>query len=266
MHVLEVKEEVLPDLDDEFAASLDEEGIETVDQLRERVEENVRARIEAEAEGEYRDEVVDLLLASADIDYPEVLVEREIDRLVDEQSNHASHTREGLDQWLEAIGRTEDEVRDTLREQADLVVRRGLVLSEFASREDIEVPNEEIEDELTALTNQIAGDSTDLEQRTQVRGLFDTPEGRNSIASRILTERALTRLVEIASQPDDDLEPRSARRRSRRRRGARGADEGDDGDENDATLAEGEDLDDGGDEAAAEDAGEDAGDDTERGE
>lgn len=97
----EVKQEILPDLDDAFARSLDEEGIENLAELQERVVENVRARFEAEAEVAYRDEVLDLLLATSNLDYPEVLVEREIDRMVDEQSNHAFHERETFDQWLD---------------------------------------------------------------------------------------------------------------------------------------------------------------------
>ena len=120
VQLLEVKQEVLPELDDEFARSLDEEGIDNLEQLQARVSEGVQAQIEAVADMSYREEVVDLLLATAELDYPEVLVEREIDRLVDEQSQHAAHEREDFERWLEAIGRTEDEVRDALREQADL--------------------------------------------------------------------------------------------------------------------------------------------------
>jgi trigger factor len=237
VHIHEVKQEVLPDLDDEFARSIDEEGIETVEQLTTRVEENVRARAEAEAEASYRDEVVDLLLATSELDYPEVLVEREIDRLVDEQSNHAMHEREDFERWLEAVGRTEEEVRDALREQADLIVRRGLVIAEFAEREQIEVPDSEVDSEVDALIDQIAGGSTDLEERARIRGLFDTPDSRASISSRSLTRVALERLVEIASQPEDDLEPRSARRRGRRRRGARDADDGEEDGGTEAALA-----------------------------
>ncbi|MXZ47405.1 MAG: trigger factor [Chloroflexi bacterium] len=219
----EVKQEVLPDLDDDFARSLDEEGIENLEQLQERIAENVRVRIEAENEAAYRDEVIDLLLATADLDYPEVLVEREIDRLVDEQSNHAFHERETFDQWLEAIGQTEDEVRDALREQADLVLRRGLVVGELADRESIEPMEQDVQAEIDELVESMSGGSTDLEERATLRGLLDTEETRGQITTRLLTTQTLERLVEIASQPDE-IEPRSPRRRSRRRRGARGGD------------------------------------------
>ena len=177
-------------------------------------------------------------------------MEREIDRLVDEQSNHAFHERETFDQWLEAIGQTEDEVRDALREQADLVLRRGLVVGELADRESIEPSEQDIQAEIDELVESMSGGSTDLEERATLRGLLDTEETRGQITTRLLTTKTLERLVEIASQPDE-IEPRSPRRRSRRRRGARGAD----GDE---ATAEAEDT--AADDAAAEDADDSAGD------
>ena len=228
VQLLEVKQEVLPELDDEFARSLDEEGIDNLEQLQARVSEGVQAQIEAVADMSYREEVVDLLLATAELDYPEVLVEREIDRLVDEQSQHAAHEREDFERWLEAIGRTEDEVRDALREQADLIVRRGLVLAEFASREEIAATDEELNERVDELVEQASGGTTDLDRRVQVRAMFDTEQMRASMGERLVTERALERLIEIASQQDEELEPRSPRRRGRRRRGARADDEADD--------------------------------------
>ena len=235
--VHEVKREVLPDLDDDFARSLDEEGIETLEQLRERVGENVRAQVEAESEASYRDEVIDLLLATSELDYPDVLVEREIDRLVDEQSNHAFHERETFDQWLEAIGRTEEEVRDALREQADLVLRRGLVIGELASQEEIEPSEQDVQSEIDTLVEQMSRGSTDLEERATLRGLLDSEETRGQITTRLLTTQTLERLVEIASQPDE-IEPRPARRRSRRRRGARGTDADEAADETTADASD----------------------------
>ena len=231
VQLLEVKQEVLPELDDEFARSLDEEGIGNLEDLQARVSEGVQAQIEAVADMSYREEVVDLLLATAELDYPEVLVEREIDRLVDEQSQHAAHEREDFERWLEAIGRTEDEVRDALREQADLIVRRGLVLAEFASREEIAATDEELNERVDELVEQASGGTTDLDRRVQVRAMFDTEQMRASMGERLVTERALERLIEIASQQDEELEPRSPRRRGRRRRGARADDEADEADE-----------------------------------
>lgn len=219
----EVKQEVLPELDDDFAKSLGED-FETVAQLRERVEREVREQSEAQVLASYQDEIIDLLVASAEIDYPQVLVEREVDRLLDQQSNHASHTPEELAQWLERVGRTEEEVRESLRDQADLNVRRALVLGEFVAREAVEVSDERVAEEVDKLVdNMVGGRELQGEQRERFRQIFDTPEGRQSLRERATTQLALERLVEICSQPEEEAAERP--RRSRRRRGARGAGE-----------------------------------------
>ena len=223
----EVKQEVLPELDDDFARSLDEDGVETVEALRERAERDAREHAEAESLARYHDEVLDLLLASGELDYPEVLVEQEVDRLVDRESNHASHTPEELERWLEQIGKTEQEVRDALAEAAELNVRRALVLGEFVSQEAIAVPGERIDEEMERLVDGMLGGLDDAEQRESLRGVIDNEPARESMRERLTTELALERLVEICSQPEEETAARA--RGSRRRRGSRAAADGEAG-------------------------------------
>lgn len=245
--VHEVKKQVLPDLDDDFAKSLDEEGIETVEQLRERIVQNVEAAAKARADNAYREEVLDLLVASANLDYPDILVEREIDRMVDRESNHQAHTREDLDRWLQTIGRTEEEVRDSLRAQADLAVRRALVLGELADREEITVPDEEISAQIDQMASQFNiqmnaqdGEDGGEQQRDAIRAIFDTEETRSTLSNELLTSKTLQRLEEIASQPEDEAEEAGRVRGSRRRRGARSAESGSDEPDTDETDDTGE--------------------------
>ncbi len=224
--VHEVKQEVLPDLDDEFVVSLDEDGIETVDAMRERMQTSVQEQLEANALSEYQDEVLDLLLASAELDYPDVLVEQDIDRLVDQQSNHASHTQEELDRWLELVGKTEQEVRDELRVAADLNVRRSLVLAELVEREQIEVSESAVDEDIDRMVEQMSGalegseDAQSAQQREAVRNLFDTPDSRTSLRQGLITRAALDVLVTICEQEDEEAAAPAARG-SRRQRGSR---------------------------------------------
>ena len=219
----EVKQEVLPELDDDFVRSLDEDGVETVEALRERAERDVLEHVEAESLAQYHDEVLDLLLAGGELDYPEVLVEQEVDRLIDRESNHASHTAEELEKWLEEIGKTEQEVRDELAEAAEMSVRRALVLGEFVSQEALTVSEERIDEEMNRLVDGMLGGVDDAEQRETLRGVIDNEAARESMRERLTTEMALERLVEICSQPEEETAARA--RGSRRRRGSRaGAD------------------------------------------
>ena len=216
----EVKQEILPEPDDEFAVSLDD-GFETIEALKERIDSDLTAQKEQAVANEYHNEIVDLLVARATVDFPEVLVERDIDRLIDAESNHASHTEEGLQQWLDATGQTLAGVRDRLREAAESNVRRALVLGELASAAEIDVDDAAVDAELEELIRGMSGGAeAPAEQMDAIRGLVDTPDGRASISNRLLTRLTLEHLEEIASQPEDEGgdEAVRGRRRSRRRR------------------------------------------------
>lgn len=216
----EVKQETLPDVDDAFAVSLDD-GFETLEALKERIDSDLNGQKEAAVRDDYHNEIVDLLVAGASVDFPDVMIERDIDRLIDAESNHASHTEEGLQQWLDATGQTIDALRERLRGAAEINVRRALVLGELASTAEIDVDEGRVTEEIDTLVQGMAGGETAAEEQiAAIRGLVDTPDGRASIANRLLTQLTLEHLEEIATQPEDDdgEEPARGRRRSRRRR------------------------------------------------
>jgi trigger factor len=215
----EVKQELLPDADDEFAKSL-EEDFETLDALKERIAADLLEQKEKASYDEYRNEIVDLLVARATLDYPQVMVEREINRFIDVESNHASHTQEGLAQWLSTTGQTIDEVRERLADQADNAVRRALVLGQFSATEEIEVSDDLVNEEMDRLILSMTGDQeAPPEQAQAIRGMIDTPEGRSSIHNQLLTRLVLERMEAISSQPEDESAevPERGRRRSKRR-------------------------------------------------
>ena len=218
----EVKQEILPEVDDEFVVSLDEEGVTTVAEMDARIRRDLAEQAERMVIGDYQDEIVDLLVATANLDYPDVLVDREIERIIDRDSNHASHTQEGLNNWLNAIGKTLEGLTDELRERADLTVRRALVLGHLIEVEKIEVTEEQVDAEIDSLAGQMGG-GANPDSIAAIRGLFDTPDGRTSIKNQLITKNALARLVEICSQPE--AEGDAAPRASRRRRGARAEDD-----------------------------------------
>ena len=229
--IKEVKKEILPDLDDDFVVSLDEEGVNTVSELQESLEKQLQENIDARVQADYREEILDLLLASTTLEYPNVMVERAIDQMIDRESNHASHTEEGKQQWLESIGQSESEVRDSLRDNAVLSLRRELVLSELSTAESIEVDAEAIDEQVDAAIESITQGQEALE--VQARQLIDTPDYRRTLASQQVIDASLQKLEDICTQletddatDDEELsEPVSKSRRGSRRKKAESADE-----------------------------------------
>ncbi len=144
-------------------------------------------------------QVTDALVAGATFEFPAVLVEREIDRMIREQGN-MNDSRQAMDRYLATIGKTEEEYRGQFREEATERVKRSLALSQFVEDEGIEVTPEEVEADIERMATD-AGLSGD-----QIREIFGGESGRDVIERSLLTRKAHDRMTEIAE--GKELPPR----------------------------------------------------------
>ena len=190
--VKEIKEEVLPELNEEFTKQVGD-GYETVEALRDKIRDDIRSAEEEQRDNRYHDEIMTKLVDVATVEFPPVMLDAEIDRMLHEQAGHIEEGR-GLDQYLAALGKTEEEVRADFVPVADTRLRRSLILTEVSEAEKIEVTDEDIEAELDRLSGSAGA------RAAQFRELFDRPEGRDTIRRNLMTRKTLDRLVEIATQ------------------------------------------------------------------
>ncbi|MEX2225991.1 MAG: trigger factor [Dehalococcoidia bacterium] len=212
--MLETKEEVLPALDEEFTKAVGE-GYESIDALRVRIREDIERVEQEQITNRYHDEILGELTERATIEYPPVMVEAEAERLLHDQAGRVEHGPE-MDRYLASIGKTEEEVREELRPIAETRLRRSLVLSQVAEAEHIEASDTDIDAEIEAMTAS-AGP-----QGEQLRQLFDSENGRDTIRRNLVTRKTLERLVEIATQdgasaaPTAEQEQPAAKKRTRK--------------------------------------------------
>jgi len=137
-----LKRRVLPDLDDEFAKDLGE--FDTLDALRTRVREDLEHDARHAADREVRGELMKQLAARVPFDVPQSLVEREIDRRLEEFARrlvdqHVDPRQAGID-W--------NAFRESQREVAREAVAAALVLDEVSRREQLEATDAEVEREV----------------------------------------------------------------------------------------------------------------------
>lgn len=188
--VKEVKEEKLPEINDDFAREVGE-GFASVKALRDHLEAGIRERLEAEAEDRYRDEALDALTAATvELEYPPVLIEREIDRLIRDEARSGGMDPE---EYLRRVQKPVEEIRGLLREPAQERVRRSLTLTALAEAEDIRIEPAEVDAEVERIV------ASSGAQAPQIKQLFDSPGGREAIERSLLTRKTLDRLIEIVS-------------------------------------------------------------------
>ena len=183
--VTEVRERVLPELNDEFAQGLPD-GYADLDELETTVRESMTYEDEIQTRMEYRDSVVEALLESATFTIPPVVLETEAERIQDSQRRSLENANIQLADYLAAIGMTEEEAEQEAEEQAEQRVRRTLVINKLADIEEVEVTDPEIDEEFNQL---YAGQRMRRQERREVR---------NSLSDRIRYDKAIDALVSIA--------------------------------------------------------------------
>ncbi|HUA09759.1 MAG TPA: trigger factor [Candidatus Acidoferrales bacterium] len=150
--VHDVKALELPAIDDEFAKTISEN--ETLAALR----ADVRKRLEAIAQSRARRAVgntlMEKLLESHEFPLPDVLVEREIDNMVSDMASTVAQSGLSFDDYLKEQGKTEEELRASLRADAEQRVKGMLVIEEIARAEGINATPADIAEELGALSRQ----------------------------------------------------------------------------------------------------------------
>jgi len=189
--VTEIKQEILPELNDELAREINPK-FKTLDSLREQVSADLRLGVERKARVDFEDRVIEAVVDTAQVEFPPILVETEIDWLINQQLQRWQLGREGLEEYLRRAKKTEEELREELQPIATKRVTSSLVLGKIAEEEKIKVSDSEIDAEIKRLTK------SDTEKDDELRRYLSTSQSRESIRQMLITRKILERLVEIA--------------------------------------------------------------------
>ena len=191
VRVTEVKQERLPELDDEFARGVDPE-FKTLDLLQEKVSANLKHRAEEKARMDFEERVIEAVVGLTEVEFPPVLVEIEIDRIINRQLQQWQMDGKGLEAYLAGINKTEKELREELRPLAAKQVTQSLVLGEVAREEKVEVNDSEIDTEIEEMIKSAT------ENKDELNKLLNNSQSRESIKQLLITRKTIQRLVEIA--------------------------------------------------------------------
>ncbi len=190
--VKEVREKVLPELDDEFASDASE--FETLEELRADIREKVGAALGSRAEEDFRIAAVDAAVAEATVEIPEELaVARATERWERMERQLAS---QGMDPnaFLQMQGKTRDELIEESKPDAEQELRREAVVTAIAEAEAIEVSDEEMVEAL---------EHTAEHERTTPEKLLERlrANGREAMVREDLRAQRAIKLVADEAKP-----------------------------------------------------------------
>jgi trigger factor len=191
----EARGKVLPELDDTFARSVGkfEDLAELKAELRTRLEANALDR----ARHEFANQIIEYAAANATVELPEILIDQEVEVMRDEMRTAVQRQGISEEAYLKATGKTDAEMREQFRPQAEKRVKSLLVLTEIAKVKGVEVSDAEVEAEVAHARTEYAND------RSMVQ-YFESERGRSYIRSSFRRTRTLEGLVDswLDAHPD----------------------------------------------------------------
>jgi len=190
-NITSVRQRELPEIDDEWVKSLNEE-FDSVETFKSKVREDLETRATAESDHNLRDGVIRKLLDAHQFEVPQSLIEQQtqtrLEGVVRQMMSRGIDPRSQQLDWERA--------REELKGQAEEDVRSSMLLDKIADTENIDVTDEEIEAEIESIA------SASRQTKEQVRAALTKNGGERSIAHRLRSRKALELLVENANITD----------------------------------------------------------------
>jgi trigger factor len=146
VEVKEVREKVLPDLDDDFASEASE--FDTLEELRADIAKRVSEAVDERAEQDFRVAAVDAAVDAATVEMPDDLVEARAQERWSRVERQLAARGMSPDAYLQMQGKTREELLEESKPDAERELKREAVLAAIAEAEAIEVSDEEMTEAL----------------------------------------------------------------------------------------------------------------------
>ncbi len=147
--VKEIKEKILPELDDEFAAEVSE--FDTLAEYKEDVKKNLTEKREKDVKNAKEDAVVDAIIENATMDIPEAMIETQQRQMIQEFAQNIQMQGLSIDQYFQFTGLTPEAMMEQVKPQAEKRIKSRLVLEAVAKAENIAVTEEDFDSEVAKM-------------------------------------------------------------------------------------------------------------------
>jgi trigger factor len=200
--VKEVKAKELPELDDDFAS--DAAGFDTMAELREDIARKLSEAAEQQVENEYREAVLDAVVANATVEVPEALVDARASELFERMMHSLSHQGISKEMYLQISQRSEEDVVAEAKPEAEQGLKREAVIAAIVVAESIEATDADV---LDALQGPATSENVPVEKllkRLQKQNRVE------ALKADLAERQALDMIVEAATPVPSPAEPEDA--------------------------------------------------------
>ena len=185
----EIKKKELPKMDDEFAKDVSE--FDTLDELKNSIKEKLDTENANKAKYETEEEAIKVVCDNTKLDIPNGMIDLEVDNMIKDMESRLSYQGLNLTQYLQIMGKTEEEVRKEFRDQAEKSVKSRLVLEAIVKAEKLEATPDEVTEKIKEMAKQYNRKEEELLENVQLK---------DYIAENLKTEKAIDFIVKNAKK------------------------------------------------------------------
>lgn len=199
--VKEVRARVLPELDDDLAS--DAAGFDTLDELKDDIRRRIAEQDEQSIQSEFREAVLDAAVANATVEVPDALIEARAVELWDQTARTLQERGLNKQAYLQMSGRTEEEILEEAKPDAEQALKREAVLAAVVVAESIEPGEDDLAEALEHTASHENSTGAKLLERVKKNGNVD------ALREDVATTKALDLMVEqakpfpVAAEPHD---------------------------------------------------------------
>lgn len=187
----EVRENVLPEINEEFLSKLGE--FKTKEDFEKQIKEDLKTQKQVEADDKFKDELVKKLAEVSKVPVPEILLEDQKRSIEMDMQQNLMYSGLSLDDYLKRMNKTREEwLENDVKAVAESRVKSGLALAELSKVEKIQSSVDELDARIAQLKEQYGNSKEVIKQ-------LSSDDVRRNLANQILTEKTIDLLVKLNS-------------------------------------------------------------------
>ncbi len=160
--VREIKERVLPELNEEFYADLGFEEVKTEEEFNKEIKKVIEERKEEEAKNKYLDDVLEAAAKNMEIEINEEIIDDEVHRMLNQFGQQLQMQGISLDQYLQFTGATHEDMHKQMEPEAEKRVKYRYLIEEVAEAEKIEINDADADAEAEKMAAEYGVDKTEF--------------------------------------------------------------------------------------------------------
>lgn len=189
--VNEIKEKVLPELDDDFAQDVSD--FDTLAEYKDDLKKTIAERKANEAKAKKEDEAIAKIIESSKMDIPEAMVNTQVNRMLEDFAQRLQMQGLSVEQYFQYTGVTAEKIIEDMKPEAVKRIQSRLVLEAVVKAEGLTASEEEFQDELNKMAEQY---KMEIEKIKEFMGEYEEKQIKEDIAIQKAVDVIVNSVVE----------------------------------------------------------------------